>query len=386
MKKYIIILYLPIAFLELAVAQEVKKYELKGYFKDLQTVYIPSPDSLPWFSDNTIENRLQFKYFPYSWLTVDAQTRSRFMYGDFVKNIPGYKDYIDQHSGYFDMSKVWGYNSSYIAQSEMDRLNVELNLSKWQITLGRQRVNWGMNLIWNPNDIFNTYSYFNFEYEERPGADAISMKYYTGTSSFGELVYQVEDRYEESTFAGLYRFNTHEYDIQLLAGKMKTDFVAGLGWSGRIGDAAFRGEASYFRSYKHFADSKGNFISAISADYAFPNTLYIQGGFLFNSSGSTDNAGSINLFQQQEMSPKTLSKGKYNLFAQASGQFTPLIQPSISVMFNPSDLSVFVSPLVTISIANNFDFSLVGLLFTGSKDAEYGNNGQMVYLKFKWSF
>lgn len=308
------------------------------------------------------------------------------MYGDFVELIPGYKGYVDQHMGFFDLSKRWGNNKSFIALSEIDRLNVMMSFDKWQITLGRQRVNWGIDLIWNPNDIFNTYSYFNFEYAERPGADALSVKYYTGIASFAELVYQIDDSYDKSSFAGLYRFNTHEYDIQVLAGKMKTDLVAGLGWSGKLGQAAFRGESSYFRSYKSFSDSTGVLISSISMDYSFPNTLYIQGGFLFNSNGATKNIESLNLFSQQATSPKTLSKGRYNLFAQASGQLTPLITPGLALMFNPSDYSAFASPSVTISVAENFDFSAVGMIFLGKKSTEYENIGQMVYAKFNWSF
>ena len=369
-----------------AQAQESSKLEFKGYIKDLQNVFIPKPDSMYWFSDNTLENRIQLKYYPNSWLTADIQVRNRFMYGDFVRGIPNYRNYIDQHMGYADLSVMWGNNKSYIAQSEFDRLNLSVNLNKWQITVGRQRVNWGIDLIWNPNDIFNTYSYFNFEYAERPGADALSVKYYTGTTSFAEVVYQLEENYDKSSFAGLYRFNTHEYDVQFLGGKMNTDLNLGLGWSGRLGQAAFRGESSYFRSYKSFADSTGILVSSLSVDYSFTNTLYIQGGFLFNSSGATKNISSINLFSQQATSPKTLSKGKYNLFAQASGQLTPLVSPGIAVMFNPSDQSSFISPSVTLSVANNFDFSIVALLFLGKKNTEYENIGQMVYLKFKWSF
>ncbi|MHC1703497.1 MAG: hypothetical protein AB9846_06270 [Tenuifilaceae bacterium] len=367
-------------------AQEPTKLEFKGYIKDIQNVFIPSEDSIQWFSDNTLENRLQLKYYPKNWVTADIQVRSRFMYGDFVELIPGYKNYIDQHMGYFDMSTLWGSNKSFLAISEVDRLNVMLNFDKWQITLGRQRINWGIDLIWNPNDIFNTYSYFNFEYAERPGTDAISLKYFTGALSYAELVYQLEEDYEKSSFAGLCRFNSHSYDIQFLAGKMKTDFVAGFGWSGKLGQAAFRGESSYFHPYKSFADSTGVIVSSISMDYSFPNTLYIQGGFLFNSNGATKNIESLSLFSQQATSPKTLSKGKYNLFAQASGQLTPLITPGFAVMFNPSDYSAFVSPSITISVAENFDFSAIGMLFLGKKNTEFENIGQMAYLKFNWSF
>ncbi|NOU17074.1 MAG: hypothetical protein HOO91_05900 [Bacteroidales bacterium] len=367
-------------------AQEPTKFEFKGYIKDIQNVFIPKSDSLYWFSDNTIENRLQLKYYPKNWLTADFQVRNRFMYGDFVKSIPGYKDYINQHIGYFDMLVPWGSNKSFLALSEIDRLNVMMNFDKWQITLGRQRVNWGIDLIWNPNDIFNAYSYFNFEYVERPGIDAVSIKYYTGITSFAEVVYQVEKNYDKTSYAGLYRFNTHAYDIQFLAGKMKTDLVAGLGWSGKFGQAAFRGETSYFRSYKSLSDSTGILVSSISMDYSFPNTLYLQGGFLFNSNGATKNIASLDLFGQQPTSPKTLSKGKYNLFAQSSVQLTPLITPGFAVMFNLSDYSAFVSPSVTLSVAENFDFSTVGMLFLGKENTEYKNIGQMVYVKFNWSF
>jgi hypothetical protein len=386
MKQAIIIYLFLIASLEATLAQEAKKYEFKGYIKDIQNVFIPSNDSLYWLSENTLENRLQFRYYAKSWLTTDIQLRNRFMYGDFVKSIPFYKNYINQHMGYADMSVLWGNNKSFVAHSEVDRFNVMMNFGKWQLTLGRQRVNWGIDLIWNPNDIFNTYSYFNFEYTERPGTDAVSVKYFTGTASFVEGVYQIDENYDKSSFAGLYRFNTHEYDIQLLTGKMKTDLVAGVGWSGRLGQAAFRGETSYFRSYKSSSDSTEVLVSSISMDYSFKNTLYIQGGFLYNSKGATKNIANLDLFSQQVASPKTLSKGRYNLFAQASGQLTPLVTPGLAAMFNPSDQSSFLSPSVTISVADNFDFSLVGMLFLGKKNTEYENVGQMIYLKFKWNF
>lgn len=386
MKHLLIISLLFFVSNEYAAAQGLTKYEFNGYIKDIQNAYIPKPDSMPWLSDNTLENRLQLKYYPYSWLTAEVQLRNRFMYGDFVKSIPFYKDYIDQHMGYADLSKMWGNNKSFLAHSEMDRMNLLLSWGKWLITLGRQRVNWGIDLIWNPNDIFNTYSYFNFEYAERPGADAISVKYFTAALSFTEVVYQVDENYDKSSFAGLYRFNTHDYDIQVIAGKMKTDLVAGLGWSGKLGQAAFRGETSYFRPYKNLSDSTGVLVSSVSMDYSFPNTLYVQGGFLFNSNGAIKNIGTLNLFNQEATSPKTLSKGRYNLFAQATGQLTPLITSGLAVMFNPSDYSSFISPSVTISVAENFDFSMVGMLFLGDKNTEYENIGQMVYLKFKWNF
>ncbi|HPN22029.1 MAG TPA: hypothetical protein PK758_09030, partial [Tenuifilaceae bacterium] len=144
-------------------AQDSSKFEFKGYIKDLQNVFIPNPDTSVWLSDNTLDNRLQLTYYPLKWLKLDVQSRTRLIYGDFVEMIPNYDNYIDKDMGYFDLSFLWCSGNSYITHTAFDRLNAAINFNSWQITLGRQRVNWGMDLAWNPNDIFNTYSYFNLE-------------------------------------------------------------------------------------------------------------------------------------------------------------------------------------------------------------------------------
>ena len=222
-------------------AQDSSKFEFKGYVKDLQNVFIPNPDTSVWLSDNTLDNRLQLTYYPLKWLKFDVQSRTRFIYGDFVKMIPNYDNYIDKDMGFFDLSFLWGSGNSYIAHTAFDRLNATINFNSWQVTLGRQRVNWGMDLAWNPNDIFNTYSYFNLEYPERPGTDAVSVKYYTGTASFAEGVYQLAETWDSTSLGFLYRFNTYEFYIKFLGGKMRTDMVAGLGWSGNLLNSALRG-------------------------------------------------------------------------------------------------------------------------------------------------
>ena len=56
----------------------------------------------------------------------------------------------------------------------------------------RQRINWGQTLVWNPNDIFNAYSYFDFDYIERPGSDAIRLQYYPDYSSAIEMAVKAD--------------------------------------------------------------------------------------------------------------------------------------------------------------------------------------------------
>jgi len=363
--------------------------EFSGYVKDVQTVFVPYGMEENWLSDNAIHNRLKLKYYYKDWLTFDIQARNRFIYGDFVKFFPDYAKYAQSSNYFLDMDYVWLNDSSAVGLSELDRLYFQLTKGDWEVTVGRQRINWGMNLVWNPNDIFNTFSYFDFEYEERPGTDAIRVKYYTSITGSAELVYKAGEEVDEMAFAGLYRFNAGSYDFQFLGGFMGKDLVLGTGYSGSIKGAAFRGELTYFKPrqiYDYTINKDGVVVSSVSADYTFSNTLYLHAGILYNSSGASGKAGQIQLLSNQELSPKMLSRGKFNLFAQTSFSITPLITANLSSIINPDDLSAFISPSITASLSDNFSTSLFGQFFMGSADTEYGHIGQIAYLRFKYSF
>lgn len=388
MKRFFAGIILSIIFQSVVMAQDytLPPYEISGYVKDVQTVFVPEATPKQWLSDNAIHNRLKFKYYPTNWLTLDVQARNRFIYGDFVKLFPNYTDYALTQNYYMDLDWVWFENQSAVGISELDRLNAQFVLGDWEVTMGRQRINWGMNLVWNPNDIFNTFSYFDFEYEERPGTDAVRVKYYTSITSSAEIAYKAGDSIEEMAMAGLYRFNQWGYDFQFLGGFLGNDYLLGVGYTGHIGGAAFRGEATWFQPRDDYKDTTSVWVASFSGDYTFSNTLYLHGGFLFNSQGKSGKAGGIGFFSTQTLSPKTLSKGKVNLFGQISYNITPLVIGDLSSIMNPQDGSVFISPSVNISLSDNFDLSAIGQLFFGQKNTEFGKIGQIGYLRFKYSF
>ena len=64
-----------------------------------------------------------------------------------------------------------------------------------------------MNLAWNPNDIFNTYNLLDFDYEERPGSDAIRIQYYLGDFSKIEVAAKKGSSKDDHIVAAMYKFN-----------------------------------------------------------------------------------------------------------------------------------------------------------------------------------
>lgn len=370
-----------------AFVQE-SKVSLNGYVKELYMFYspdnpIPGTD-LDYLATNIIHNRLNFKWYTSKKFTTVIEMRNRLIFGNLVKDFPDYMAIVDVDNGLLDLSWISAQSSSWFVHSMIDRAYLDYSSGKWQIRAGRQRVNWGINLVWNPNDIFNTFSYFDFDYEERPGTDALRVQYYTGTTSLAELVYKPGRDNAHSALAGMYRFSNWDYDFQFIGGQAGNDWVLGGGWSGDIRGAGFRGEFTHFEPRtKTSVRAK---VATISADYTFKNSLYFHASALYTSNGKTGNAGGMDVLFNPDMSAKQLSFARYSLFGQVSKPITPFFSGSFSGIVNPSDGSFYVGPALTYSLMNNLELMLTGQLFFGDEGTEFGDIGQIAFGRLKWSF
>ena len=264
---------------------------------------------------------------------------------------------------------------------------IDYTSGKFNARVGRQRINWGINLVWNPNDIFNSFSFFDFDYEERPGIDGVKLQYYTGVTSSAEIIYQFADSIAAKALAGLFRFSRWNYDFQFIGGRKGYDWVIGTGWSGDIRGGGFRGEITHFEPRKKNEEkTERATVISLSGDYTFRNSLYLHSGILFNSHGKTGPAGGRNLLANSNLSSKYLSLAKYSVFGQVAHPFTPLFSGDLSGMFNPSEHSFFIGPSLTYSLVENLDLMLSGQFFEGKSETEFGDIGFATYARLKWSF
>ena len=370
-----------------AFVQE-SKVTLNGYVKDLYMYYSPEtaiPESdLNYLWINNVHNRLNFKWYTNSKLTTVVEMRNRLIFGNLVDDSSIYQDFVDVDYGLMDLSWIVAQGDSWFMHSMIDRFYLDYSSGKWQVTVGRQRVNWGINLVWNPNDIFNTFSYFDFDYEERPGTDAVRVQYYTGVTSSAELVYKPESNRAGSTVAGMYRFSKWDYDFQFLGGKTGYDWVLGGGFSGDIRGAGFRGELTHFEPRESVSERAT--VASVSADYTFSNSWYIHSSILYNSAGEKGKAGGMNVLFNPDLSAKQLSFARYSVFGQVSRPITPLFTGSISGIMNPSDHSFYVGPALSYSLLSNLELMLTGQFFFGQTGTEFGDIGQFAFGRLKWSF
>jgi hypothetical protein len=181
-----------------------------------------------WTIDNLIHNRLNFKWNNKSDnFKAALELRNRLIIGESASTIPGYAKMIDTDNGFVRLSDNLLNGNSYVLNSKIDRAYIDYTKDKFQVTIGRQRINWGQCFTWNPNDLFNAYSFFDFDYVEKPGSDAIRLQYYTSNTSTLEFAIK-EDNNHNVTSAFLYRFDKWNYDIQFLGGILtEQEYVIG---------------------------------------------------------------------------------------------------------------------------------------------------------------
>jgi len=357
-----------------------KKFQTNGYASNMQSYMFENIEE-EWVNENIIHNRLNFNYYATPYLTFNLEMRNRFFTGDNVKLFPGYAEIFEADKGVVDLTTNIFDEKSFFLNTAIDRAKLDFTFNKFNITIGRQRINWGQTFVWNPNDIFNNYSFFDFDYEERPGSDAFRVQYYLGSISSAELVVK-SDSSKKITFAGLYRFNKFNYDFQVLTGKISVDeFVAGLGWSGFIKNLGFRGEITQIISID---DSlKSALLASVGFDYYFPNSASLQFEALFY-----DNPPELNNFQDyyvSNLSIRNLSFTKLSLFASGSYPITPIFNVSLAGMFYPKINGFFIGPSLSYSLSDNANVGIFFQSFSG-KISTARENFNLVFFRLKYNF
>lgn len=367
----------------LLIAQDKPvRASLNGYANNMQT-FIFEEIQDPWIKENLVHNRLNFKLFAGSHITLAAELRNRLYISDMLSLDPGFAARMEEDKGFMDLTANIFEEESFLLNTTFDRLWIDVSLGIVQLKAGRQRINWGQTFVWNPNDVFNAYSYFDVDYPERPGSDAIRFQVYPDYTSTIELAASV-DSDENITLAGLYRFNKWGYDIQFLSGMVESeDIVFGAGWSGAIGSTSFRGEISWFQPETNFSDTTGTGLFTVGFDRGFSGSGMIQFQAMYCNNPFEFNA--FDEFYSENLSAKDLAFSKFSLFGSVTYPVTPLFKLGLSTIWYPDLEGFYAGPNADISFAENLDFSFIWQYFNAELN-EARTRMSLIFIRFKYSF
>ncbi len=382
-----------VAFLSFLGAQPTapkpfSRWAASGYVKSLQSAFFiePLPPLFPfeavWY-DNFIHQRLNLAWYGSERFTFKVEWRNRLFWGDQVRLLGAQFIALQDNDDFLDLSWGKAFANGVAVHSTLDRLYALYLRGPWEVSLGRQRINWGISTIWNPNDLFNTFSFIDFDYEERPGSDALRIQYWLDFAARLELAVKWADRLDETVVAALYAFHVRAYDFQLIAGKMQADWVLGGGWAGSIGQAGFKGELTAF--YDPMRDSaRFNLAATAGLDYMWSNSFYLNVGLLFNSTGTSQQLTDLFTYRP---SAKRLWPFRYALFVMGAYPFTPLLNGNVTLVYSPGrHHTLFLNPSLALSIADDWDLHLVGQLQATRTGTAYRMPLKAGFIRLKFAF
>jgi len=357
--------------------------ELSGYINGMPSMIVQQPDTETWWQ-MLAHNRLNFGWQMTGSLRVDAGMRNRFITGSQALLDP---KSINYDPGWLDLSWNLAEREKALVNTSFDRLNITFEKNKWKLQAGRQRINWGQTFVWNPNDIFNTYSFFDFDYPERQGCDAFRTTYYHNATSSSEFAVSANHENKVTT-ALIHRWNRKNVDYQIIAGEQsETDFVLGGALTSDVKGLNFRSELSYFHPLKNFADTSGIVAVSVGTDYVFSNSLMLQTEVLYNNVSKAFSENGLMRLYSAPLSAKNLSICNWNVFVQASYPITPRLNGSLSNMYFIDIKSCYAGLSLDYSVIENLDFSFIAQFFSTFGNSKLGD--MQVFLGFtrlKYSF
>ncbi|MGF1726093.1 hypothetical protein [Photobacterium nomapromontoriensis] len=363
-----------------------KQWDLNGYVKYMTAGSLPDRQSNG--IDHLIHQRFNVEYRWNEQLRFNAGMRNRLLFGDTTEQA-GYADLIALDTGYMDLSKNWLDKKGVVGNSQFDRLYLDWQHDDWQLRGGRFRINWSMASLWNPNDIFNAYSIYDFDYEERSGSDAVMVSRKLGFASAVDLVYSPSSDSERHSYAGRYLFNHAGWDHQLLVGKSGLDYLLGAGLAGEVKGAGVRGEVTWFDPSQ--AQWQGEplvatVVATVEADYSIggERNWIARGSVLYIS--NPQNTQNAVVFLNLPLTARTLSFARWTAYADASLDITPLNRLTLSATYY-DDGSFFVGASNSYSLADDWQLLAVLQRFDGTHKSLFGQSATtLLFAQIRWSF
>jgi len=357
--------------------------DIGGYFKELGQVSFNNNFST-FHYDNSLQNRLETDWTFSNSFEFRADMRTRLISGYSIKNTPFVSDFYEKDSGFADATWVWFDTEQSVLQSQVDRFYASYYSGDFELHAGRQRINWARTFVWSPNDLFNNYAFLDFDYEERPGVDALLAQYNWSFGSSVQMGFRLADEFDEMVIAGMLRTNRGNYDVQFLGGYYLGQLVFGAGWAGYIQNAGFKGEMSYFLPDENIFKNPWTLTATVGFDYMMPSSLYLRSELLFNGGYDEVDSPLTNLIQPP--SAENLFIAKTGLFLSGSYPVTPLLNTSFSTMAS-FDRSLFIFiPQMSYSLTQDIDLTVLMQALKGHVFDDVLDTTNLFFFQLKWSY
>jgi len=300
---------------------------------------------------------------------------------------------------------------------------VQLEQGGLDLTVGRQRIAWGVGRLWNPIDRFNAIPPLAVQSDQSQGIDSIDARWsFDGFNSL-EAVYAPGSSRDEARYALRFEGVVLDSDIGLVGGIFEKARTAGVDFARNLGDAAFRVEAVYTDPHKKVwkIDSSrrqrlDDFVQlVVSLDYTFDlgDGVYVLVEHLYNGNdlgfghgragnllpffeatntrpagvpdtvpGPFVTAGSTALFG----SSRVVTSAESQTGAMLGTDITPELRIDLLGIYDWNGESAAFFPSLRYAPGGSLEVTLGVQTFVGPRRSQYGNADTFAYLLVDFFF
>ena len=313
------------------------------------------------------------------WLHAEVWLDTELLLGSFLETPEFELGRAIERTTFFDLDWTIADGKRYQVQQQLFRAFATVYVGQTQVTMGRQRIAWGTGFAWNPTDILNPFNPGAIELGEKAGVDAAYVNIPIGAFSRIETVVAPGRRQGQTSLATRAGTNWREYDVSIMGGRFREDWVVGGDFAGYVGNAGLRGEAAYT-----WNDDGRNYLRAIlNADYNFAGGYYVLVELYFNGQGSRDKA---DYDLTAVLAGETFNLAKDYAAASVAKSITPLLAGTLYSLINLDDQSALVGPSITYSLAENLELAASTYFFLGPSDTEFGAQEHVFFASLQWYF
>ena len=266
--------------------------------------------------------------------------------GNFVNSEEFAARQVVRNTPYLNMDYELVHKNSFFYGQNFYRAYAELDPGPFHLTVGRQKVDWGVMRMLSPADLFTPLSIFDVEREEKVGVTAANLMVPVTSSLRIHSLYAFDPGFDRSRVGGRITKTIGRFDVSVLGGRFFRDGILGFDFSGDVHKVGVRGELIY-----DWADVGKSFVQcAGGVDYGFKNSFYFALEYFHNGQGTNQAMTSLP-------------------FTSSAAQIRSIHQNFASLM-----LKYDVTPLWILMFQNIVDFN-AGSLFI---------NPEMKYSLFQW--
>lgn len=262
--------------------------------------------------------------------------------------------------------------SSTPMSARIDRLDLGWRWGNVDLELGRQPVGMGTSHSVGVLDVLAPFSPGLMDATYRPGIDALRLRTQFSSTQEAELIAAGVDPLGTGALLGRVRTSLGDQDLELVGGHFRNRSFGGVGWEGEFAGVGCWGELTLFQRRPEVEKLRGGgawaaFSGVMGTDLSLPWDFKMGASVLYQDFGarSPQELASVYTDAPYQESWVFLGASTYGILA-VSRSLSPLLNASVTGLFNLVDGSMLVQPRLTYNVADNADLGAYGWLGLGT--------------------